>query len=70
MSIPLISGREFTAADSATAPKVAIVNEAFVKHYLAKTNPIGARMAVGGNRAGKDLDIEIVGVPPAPSTRM
>jgi predicted permease len=31
MGVPLMAGREFTDADNATAPKVAIVNEEFVK---------------------------------------
>ncbi|HYM22930.1 MAG TPA: ABC transporter permease, partial [Vicinamibacterales bacterium] len=33
MGIPLLGGRNFTVNDSAAAPKVAIVNEQFAKHY-------------------------------------
>ncbi len=61
MGIPLIAGREFTAADNASAPKVAIVNEAFAKHFLKGRNPVGSRMAQGGSENAK-LDIEIAGV--------
>ena len=44
MKIPLISGRFFDdAADSPTAPKHAIVNEAWVKHYLNGENALGKR---------------------------
>ena len=44
MKIPLIKGRFFNdEADSATAPKHAIVNEAWVKAYLHGKEPIGAR---------------------------
>ena len=35
LQIPLIAGREFAEADSLGAPEVAIVDEAFVKHYFA-----------------------------------
>ena len=38
---PVIQGREFTEADSATAPKVAIVNELFAKKIWPGENPIG-----------------------------
>jgi predicted permease len=60
MGIPLIAGREFTQADNATAPKVAVVNETFVRHFLPEQNPLGHRFAIGGGRVTPD--IEIVGV--------
>ena len=34
MGMPLIAGRDFTASDNTTAPKVAIVNEAFVSTFF------------------------------------
>jgi predicted permease len=55
--IPLIAGREFTRADAAGAPKVAIVNEAFAKKFNLGRGPIGKHI---GDRGGK-LDTEIVG---------
>ena len=36
MKIPLIAGRLFTAADTKDAPKVAIVNQAWVRRYLER----------------------------------
>jgi predicted permease len=59
LGAPLIAGREFTALDAADAPKVAIVNQAFVKRFITKRNPVGLRMERG---AGRPLDLEIVGV--------
>ena len=61
VGIPLVAGREFTAADRAGAPKVAIVNEAFVRHFIGNRNPIGVGVYRGG---GKDVkfDTFIVGV--------
>jgi predicted permease len=61
LGIPLVAGREFTASDHQTAPKVAIVNEAFVRHFFAGRNPIGMRMARGAGNSIK-LDTTIVGV--------
>jgi predicted permease len=60
LGVPLVNGREFTDADHAAAPKVAIVNEAFVKHFLAGRDPIGARFARGAGDV--KLDITVVGV--------
>ena len=36
-------GRDFTAADTAGTPPVAIVNETFVRRYLSGRTPIGLR---------------------------
>jgi predicted permease len=60
MRIPLVSGREFTERDIQGAPKVAIVNEQFVRHFLKKENPLGRHLAFGAGDV--KLDIEIVGV--------
>jgi predicted permease len=61
MGIPLMMGREFTRGDAFGAPKVAIVNQAFVRKFNLGANPLGKRIAVGGG-PGTKLDIEIVGV--------
>src|SRR6185436_9147813 len=44
IGVPLLSGRDFTAADSAGAPKVGIVNEAFVRRFGLGDSPIGKRV--------------------------
>src|SRR6185436_831875 len=49
MGIPLIAGREFTDADRAGAPKVAVVNEAFVRHFIPGRNPIGTQVMRGSD---------------------
>ncbi len=59
MSQPLVTGREFTINDAASAPKVAIINETMAKYFFGKDNPIGHR--IGWSRE-KTTDIEIVGV--------
>ncbi|MGZ4836362.1 MAG: ABC transporter permease [Terriglobales bacterium] len=44
MKVPLIAGRDFTAADAPDAPPVAIVNQAWLKRYSAGRDPIGQRV--------------------------
>ncbi len=39
-------GREFTARDSAGAGRVAVVNQAFARRYLAAGSPLGQRLTV------------------------
>jgi predicted permease len=56
---PLVSGREFTASDGPDAQPVAVVNEAFAKHFLANQNPVGKHMHRG---SGGPFEIRIVGV--------
>jgi predicted permease len=59
LGIPLVAGREFTDADTANTPRVAIVNEAFVRKFRLGGRAIGARI---GTTEGRPPDIEIVGV--------
>jgi putative ABC transport system permease protein len=60
LGMPLLAGREFTAADVDGSPKVAIVNEAFAKKFdLGGPAAVGKRM---GSGRGDALDMEIVGV--------
>ena len=61
MGIPLMMGREFTRADAFGAPKVAIVNQAFVKKFNLGDSPLGRRFGLGGGPDTK-YEIEIVGV--------
>lgn len=61
MGIPLLNGREFSEADSATSPKVAIINEAMARRFFAGRNPIGMHFGFGGGKDVK-LDTEIVGI--------
>ena len=59
LGIPLIEGREFDSRDKYGAPKVAIVNQEFVKRYIGNRSAVGCKMERG---AGGPLDITIVGV--------
>ena len=58
----LLSGREFTVADAAGAPKVAIVNEAFAKKFNLGRSAVGKRMSARGGEGKRELDTEIIGL--------
>jgi len=60
LGIPLRAGRAIGARDGAGAPRVAMVNEAFARQYLAKEQPVGHRF--GFDDTPPELDYEIVGV--------
>jgi predicted permease len=58
MGVPLIAGREFTESDSLAAPKVAVVNQTFVRRFLEGRSPLGVQFSSGDGAP----DITIVGV--------
>jgi predicted permease len=41
MDIPRLTGRNFSETDTEDSPRVAVVNQAFIRQFLGKTNPIG-----------------------------
>jgi len=62
MGIPLIAGREFNETDSATSPKVCIINERLAQGFFAGRNPIGLHMIHGSGKLYTNPPMEIVGV--------
>jgi hypothetical protein len=60
MGTPLMSGRDFTDADSAGAAPAAIVNEAFVRRYQLGQQPIGRTVRIGLSNGERRY--QIVGV--------
>ncbi|HEY4975000.1 MAG TPA: ABC transporter permease, partial [Steroidobacteraceae bacterium] len=61
LKIPLEAGRDFTARDSIGAPKVAVVNRKFARHYFGDRDPVGRHIG-NGTDPGTKTDVEIVGV--------
>jgi predicted permease len=59
LGTPLLAGREFTAQDSANAPRVAVVNETFARVYFGGENPIGRTFSF---MLTKDVPVEVVGL--------
>jgi predicted permease len=60
MEIPLVLGRTFTTHDSVNTPRVAVVNQTFVKTFFPnENNPVGKRFTFD---TSKPDEIEIIGV--------
>jgi predicted permease len=60
LRIPIVSGRGFSAQDTSTSPKVAVINEALARKRFPNTNPIGKRFKT--DRDAKADWIQIVGI--------
>ena len=61
LGVPLIQGRDIEVRDTASGPRVALVNETFVERYLKGQNPIG-RTFTFDDQTDNGADLEIVGV--------
>jgi putative ABC transport system permease protein len=59
MGVPILRGRGFLATDTASAPRVAVINEVAAQHYWPGQDPIGKRFRLD-DRSGPW--VEIVGV--------
>ena len=59
VGLPLSAGRDFTDADRAGAPPVAVVNQVMVDRLFSGRNPIGERLAV---KWRPESVVEVVGV--------
>jgi len=57
LGTPLVAGRDFTF-DDAAGPRVAIVNQAFARHYFGGSSPLGRRLTIDWD----DRPYDIVGV--------
>ncbi len=64
LQIPLLRGRGFSDRDSQASPRVAIVNENFVRHHFPSENPIGKRLFLLSDEdaIAREGIVEIVGV--------
>jgi putative ABC transport system permease protein len=59
--IPLLRGRDFTDNDSANAPAVDLVNEAFARKFFPHEDPVGQHIMHGAmNSSSSDLRIETI----------
>jgi putative ABC transport system permease protein len=62
LGTPLLRGRAFAADDRVNAPRVAIVNQTFVKRFMANEDPIGKYVEIGWTIDGVRQGGQIVGV--------
>src|SRR5580693_8657530 len=59
MGISILHGRGFLPSDTAEAPRVAVVNEQFAKHYWPGADAVGKHIRLEGSDG---TPVEIVGV--------
>jgi predicted permease len=52
MGIPIVAGRGFDAQDTATSPKVAIINRSLARKRFPNVDPIGKEFKTGDDTAG------------------
>jgi predicted permease len=62
LKVPLLLGRDFTEADTAAAPRVAIVNQTFAEQYVKDPNKLGHHIKRLGNDAEDANEYAIIGV--------
>jgi putative ABC transport system permease protein len=63
MEIPIVEGRDFSAADDDAAPRVVVVNESFARQFLTGRTPIGQRIKPGLSTTEKEAPWrEVIGV--------
>ena len=62
MDVALLAGRDFDGRDTATARRVAVVNQTFVRRFLGGANPIGAVLRTVAEPNYPEAEYEIVGV--------
>jgi putative ABC transport system permease protein len=62
MAIPQLAGRDFTLADTADTPFVAVVSDTLARQQFPGENPLGRRLNVSIGRAPGGMDVEIVGI--------
>lgn len=58
MGIALLRGRDFSAADTKTTPRVVIVNQTAAAAYWPEQDPIGQHITF----AGEGLPVEVIGI--------
>ena len=62
LQIPILSGRDFTDRDTESSPRVALVNETFVRDYCGGANPIGRTLLSIAEPNYPAATYEIVGI--------
>ena len=64
MGIRILQGRDFTLQDTSASPRVAVVNEAFVRRFIGSKTPLGEVLRTGAEPNYPETLYQIVGVIP------
>jgi putative ABC transport system permease protein len=59
---PILAGRDFNNQDTATSPRVALVNEVFVRRFFDGENPMGKSFHLEVGPKEPDYEYQIVGI--------
>ncbi len=62
MGTALLAGRDFDGRDTASAPRVAIVNQAFARIFFGGANPIGRSFRMEAPAGQQDPIYEVIGL--------
>jgi len=62
LEIPLLSGRDFTRNDTEASPRVAIVNQTFVRRFLGSADPVGKTLRTSPEPNYPGTEYQIIGV--------
>jgi predicted permease len=62
LGIPLVKGRDFNQNDTGSSPRVAVVNQTFVRRLLGDSDPIGKTLRTNPEPSYPATEYEIVGV--------
>jgi predicted permease len=62
MEIPVVKGRGFSKQDTPSSPRVAVVNQTFVRRFFGDTNPIGQTLLTSPEPDYPATTYEIVGI--------
>jgi hypothetical protein len=58
LGVPVLAGRDFADSDTATAPRVGIINQEFARRFLPNENPLGHQIGTDDGR----FQMTVVGV--------
>ena len=61
LGIPMVRGRFFTEEDSATAPVVVVINQAFANKYFPGQDPVGHIVSMGKDRFAEAHIVGVIG---------
>jgi len=62
LRIPLLAGRDFNVKDTATSPKVALINQTMARKFYSNLNPLGRSFRMEEDQGKLGDPIQIVGV--------
>jgi predicted permease len=64
MGIPLLAGRGIREVDTATSPRIVVVNQTFIRQFVGGNNPLGRTLRTSPEPQYPETVYEIVGVIP------